>query len=84
MQETIFIPIIKNKLGYINKQLEKNAYLTGDHFAMADAYFFVTLLWAKNMNIELEDMREIQNYFAELIKRPSIEKSLDQEGIKIS
>ncbi len=82
MKDTIFIPIVKSKLNYVNKQLANHSYLAGNQFSMADAYLFVTLLWAKNMNIDQQDLPELQHYFAELLKRPSIKKSLEQEGIQ--
>ncbi|MBA2651955.1 MAG: glutathione transferase GstA [Tatlockia sp.] len=84
MQETIFIPMIKKKLSYLNQQLAKHSYLTGKHFALPDAYLFVMLLWAKNMKIDLDDLPEMKHYFAELATRPSITKSLNEEGIEIT
>ncbi len=81
MQDKLFIPMIKRKLGYLNIQLANQPYLTGIHFAMPDAYFFVILLWAKNMHIDLQGLTNLQPYFIELEKRPSIKKSLAEEGI---
>jgi glutathione S-transferase len=83
MQEKIFIPIIKSKLNYLHKQLAHHPYVTGNHFAMPEAYLFVMLLWAKNMKIDLQDLPKFQDYFAELQKRPSIKKSLEEEGIEL-
>lgn len=79
MQEQIFIPMIKRKFDYLNKQLANHPYLTGEHFAMPDAYLFVMLLWATNMKIDLPD--NLKQYFAKLHKRPAIKKSLEEEGL---
>lgn len=80
MKETIFIPIIKKKLDYIDKQLAKNNFLTGAHFAMPDAYLFVILSWASRMKIDLNEYAHLPAYFAELHKRPAIIKSLREEN----
>lgn len=79
MQEQIFIPMIKRKFDYLNNQLANHPYLTGEHFAMPDAYLFVMLLWATNMKIDLPG--NLKQYFAELHKRPAIKKSLEEEGL---
>ncbi|CDZ77128.1 Glutathione S-transferase GST-6.0 [Legionella massiliensis] len=84
LKESLFIPIIKTKLTKLNKQLGEHRYLSGDHFAMPDAYLFVMLLWAGRMNVDISDLPQLSAYFAELKNRPSIKKSLKEEGIELN
>jgi len=84
MKEKIFIPIIKTKLNYIDKQLAKNNFITGNHFTMPDAYLFVILLWASSMKIDIKGYAYLTPYFAELHKRPSIIKSLKEENLEVA
>ncbi|KTC85651.1 MULTISPECIES: glutathione transferase GstA [Legionella] len=84
LKETIFIPVIKKKFDYVDKHLAKNNFLTGDQFAMPDAYLFVILLWASNMKIDLNEYAHLRRYFAELQKRPAIIKSLREENIDLA
>jgi glutathione S-transferase len=83
VKEKIFIPLIKDKLAFIDKQLT-NSYLMGNEFTLADAYMFVMLLWALNFKIDLKTYAHLPNYFAELRKRASIKKSLEQEGLMMT
>ncbi|MBA2655602.1 MAG: glutathione transferase GstA [Tatlockia sp.] len=83
MDEQIFIPMILKKFKYLNTELGKHAYLVEDQFTMPDAYLFVMLLWAKNMNLDLGNLTHLKVYFAELVQRASIKKSLQEEGIEI-
>lgn len=79
IKEEIFIPNLKNKLSYTEKQLNKNQYLLGD-FTLADAYLFVVLTWLPFVNINLAEWPNLNRYFGELKKRESIQQSLKQEA----
>ncbi|KTD24805.1 glutathione S-transferase [Legionella lansingensis] len=83
IKDKIFIPLIKSKLSFIDKQL-KNQYLMGDHFTLADAYMFVMLLWAGSFKIDLKAWDRLPHYFATLNKRGSIVKSLKEETLEIA
>lgn len=81
LKDDLFIPLIKGKLGYINKQLEKNKYLSGDRFTLPDAYLFVMLLWTAHFKINLKEWSHVAKYFEELSSRKAIQKSLQDEGL---
>lgn len=81
LKDSIYTNIIKNKLGFLNDQLENNPYLMGDHFTLPDAYLFVMLLWAKKFKINLTEWNRFPDYSKTLQNRPSIIKSLEEEEI---
>lgn len=81
LKDDLFIPLIKKKLGFINKHLEKNRYLLGDTFTLPDAYLFVMLSWTVHFKINLNEWSHVAKYFAELEQRKSIQKSLREEGL---
>lgn len=81
IKESVYIPLIKTKLAYVNGQLEGKQYLAGDHFTLPDAYCFVILMWVKHFNISLADYPNLQAYFTRIGNHPSVQKSLTQEGI---
>ncbi|KTD07142.1 glutathione transferase GstA [Legionella jamestowniensis] len=83
MKEKVYIPLIKTKLGFIDKQL-KYPYLMGEQFTLPDAYMFVMLMWAKNYKIDLTRWDHLPRYFATLQKRPAIIKSLEEETLEIA
>lgn len=80
LKDDLFIPLIKGKLGFINKHLEKYKYLAGDKFTLPDAYFFVMLTWATHFKININQWSHVAKYFEDLKKRKSIQQSLKDEG----
>jgi len=78
---TLFIPMIKSKLNYINHELQDRKYLIGDHFTLPDAYLFVMLRWADSCKISLNEYPNLLSYQTELKVRSSIQKSLKEEGL---
>ncbi len=80
LKNDIFKPALKNKLSYVEKNL-KNQFLLGEHFTLADAYLFVILSWLPHFKIDLNEWPQLSRYFTELQQRPTIKKSLTEEGI---
>jgi glutathione S-transferase len=80
-KEQVFLPLLKKKFNYVDQSLEDKRFLLGEHFTLPDAYMFVMLRWAQGFNFHLSDWENITRYFAELNQRPSIKKSLNEEGL---
>lgn len=80
LKNALFKPALKNKLLYVENNL-KNKFLLGDHFTLADAYLFVILSWLPHFKIDLNEWPQLSHYFTELQQRPSVQKSLKEEGI---
>lgn len=80
LKATIFRPILKNKLAYIEQHLSKNEYLVGHTFTLPDAYLFVILRWMPSLQINLQDYPKVSKFFEKLQQHPSIAKSLAQEA----
>lgn len=81
LKKDVFIPIIKNKLNYVNQHLQNHQYLIGDQFTLPDAYLFVMLKWTSYFNIDLNEWDNLSRYFKTLGQRNSIQLSLKEEGI---
>jgi len=64
VKESVFIPAIKNKLGFVDKQLATNPYLAGTQYSLADGYLFVILTWLRHFKIDTADWSHIEKYFA--------------------
>lgn len=80
-RDDVFIPLIKKKLMFVDAHLEHHTYLLGKAFTLPDAYLFVMLLWTGYCKIELQPWPRLAQYFNTLKTRPSIQKSLIDEGI---
>jgi glutathione S-transferase len=69
---------IAKRFAYVEKAMT-GPFLMGEHFNAADAYFFVMLLWARNMKIE--PGAKIDEYFKRVIARPAVQAALRAEGL---
>lgn len=83
VKEQVLIPAFKNKLNFVEKHLTTHAYLAGEHFTLPDAYFFVMLSWLPKLKLDIHEWSAIASYYAKLKLRPSIAKSLLDEGFEI-
>lgn len=80
-KDKIFIPNLLSKFKFVDKQLQSHAYLTGKNFTLPDAYLFVMIAWAGNFKFNLSEWPNVSRYFGELLQRPAIKKSLQEEGL---
>lgn len=81
MKNEIFMPMIESKMNFIEKNLEGSKYLMKDKFTLPDAYLFVILTWLFHFKFNFKDYPNVSWYFNELKKRPSIVKSMQEEGL---
>ncbi|OGT30761.1 MAG: glutathione transferase GstA [Gammaproteobacteria bacterium RIFCSPHIGHO2_12_FULL_35_23] len=82
MKETVFIPLLRNKLVFINDHLINKNYLLNDQFTLPDAYLFVVLRWVATFKIDLAKFENLSRYVTVLANRESIVLSLQEEGLK--
>ena len=72
------------QLNFLNKSIADNEFLNQE-FSIADAYLFVVLTWIQFLGrdtLYLKNYPNIKNYYNNLLKRPSIVKALNEEGLK--
>ncbi|CAM4385330.1 MAG: Glutathione S-transferase GST-6.0 [Legionellaceae bacterium] len=81
IKKDIFKPILDKKLKFIEQQLQQNTYLLGNEFSLPDAYLFVILQWLPRLGIETNQYPAINHYQTKLKQRPSIQQSLQEEGL---
>ena len=80
MKDTITFPVIKARITYVDKKL-KGPFLMGNDFTLPDAYLFVILNWMLFFKFDLAEWPNLNKYFAHLKKHPSVQKSLEEEGL---
>lgn len=69
-----------SRIGFAAKQLEKNRYLMGDTFTVADAYLFTILRWAPDI-IDLSSWPALKSYQNRIESRPAVYETLIGEGL---
>lgn len=80
VRDRIFIPILKNKLSYIDQAIANQKYLLGDNFSLPDAYLFVVLRWLPAFDIVLSEYDNLCLFFNNIKDRPSVAKALQEEN----
>jgi glutathione S-transferase len=68
------------RLNIAARQLEKNRYLMGDTFTVADAYLFTILRWAPGI-IDLSPWPALKSYKDRIEGRPAVYQTLVGEGL---
>lgn len=81
IKENLVIPLIKDKLNFVDKSLQHKKFLLGENFTLPDAYLFVVLSWTFYFKINLEEWSNLNKYFNQLKERPSVQKSLSEENL---
>ena len=81
VKATVFAVNLKAKLAFVNTAIALKEYLVNEQFTLADAYLFVILSWMPHLGIDLSEYTNLDRYFKALKTRPSIAKSLKDEGL---
>jgi glutathione S-transferase len=72
---------LDRRFAYAAKRLAAHPYLIDDTFSVADGYLFVTLRWAKALEIDLSAYPSLEAYRERMNQRPAVLAALKQEGI---
>ena len=72
---------LASRFQWIDGQLAGKAYLTGEHFSVADAYLFTVTNWAKPMNIDLSAYPNLVAMRDRVAARPAVQEAMKAEGL---
>jgi glutathione S-transferase len=75
------IAALGNRFAYVAKTLEKQPYLMGNDFSVADAYLFVLLNWTGLHKVDLGQWPALQQFQARVGARPAVQATLQAEGL---
>ncbi len=77
--------IVLGKLGerydYLAKHLEKQPYLMGQNFSVADGYLFTLLNWTNFLKIDLGKWPVLKAYYDRVAARPKVQEAMKAEGL---
>lgn len=71
---------LAQRFGEISPLLEKQDYLMGDRFGVADAYLFTVLGWSKYFHFDLNQWPGIAKFVERVGARPAVAEALDVEA----
>jgi glutathione S-transferase len=75
------VQALGNRFGYLAQTLEKQPYLMGNEFTIADAYLFVVLNWTNLHKVDLGPWPALQQFQARVAARPAVQATLKAEGL---
>jgi len=77
----VFRDKLASRYRWVNSELEGREWLAGDHFTVADAYFFTVTRWAQPLNIDLSGVPNVQAHHERVRARPAVQEALRAEGL---
>jgi glutathione S-transferase len=72
---------IRNYFNYLDTNLVNKEYLMGNQFTVADAYCFVVVGWAMELNIPMTPYPRLVGYLERINQRPAVQRVLRTEGL---
>ncbi len=72
---------LANRFNQLAATLEKQPWLMGEQFSVADAYLFTVLNWSKWVKFDLTPWPALGAYQARVAARPGVQKALKKEGL---
>jgi glutathione S-transferase len=71
---------LRRKYEWVDSKLASSPYLSGDTFTAADAYLFTVTRWAKNTQVDLSGLNNVQAFMDRVLARPAVQAALDAEA----
>jgi glutathione S-transferase len=74
--------VVAGKLDWLEGKLaDGRAFLTGDHFTIADAYAFVVTNWSDMTGIALDRWPHLMGFMGRVAARPAVQQVMKAEGL---
>lgn len=73
--------LFEKKMNILSTQLQKNNYLMGSQFTVADAYLFTVLNWTKHLQLDLTPWPSLLGFMERMQTRPAVATALKEEGL---
>ena len=71
---------LRDRLVWVDGQLEGKSYLMGEDFSVADGYLYTVTNWAQPMNIDLAGLDRLAAYRERVAARPAVQQARRTEG----
>lgn len=75
--------ILKQKLTWVDTQLNGRTHLTGDAFTIADAYLHVLASWTRPIELDVSDLAHLAAFQIRVSARPSVREAKLAEGLPV-
>jgi glutathione S-transferase len=72
---------VAKRLKLIDEHLAGKEYMMGDAFTALDAYLVTVLNWCPMLHVDLSSYQNIGSYLKKMYARPSVQKTMQHEGL---
>lgn len=72
---------LRQRFEWVNTELARNTFLTGDAFTVADAYLFTISNWATHVGLNFDGLQHLLAYRDRVGSRPAVQAALRAEGL---
>ena len=79
--KAVFKSKIRDRLTWVDGQLEGCDYLMGERFCVADAYLFTVTNWSAPVGVDVADLKNLAAYRARVGARPAVQEAMQAEGL---
>jgi glutathione S-transferase len=79
--KAIYRTKVKDRLTWVDQQLEGKSYLMGEDFTVADPYLFTVVGWGKHVGVDIADLKNLSAYVARVAARPAVQEAMKAEGL---
>lgn len=72
---------LDKRLGFINQAMDKNTFVMGSQYTLADPYLFTMMTWVKKLGIDVSAFGALQAHYETIRQRPATDAALKAEGL---
>ena len=72
---------LMKRFDFVAKHLEKNHFLMGTQYTVADGYLFTVMTWAERMKVDLARWPSLMGFLERMKNRPATHAAMKAEGL---
>lgn len=80
--KAIFRDKIRQRLAWVDGQLEGRDYLLGERFSVADAYLYTVAGWCGAVGVDIAGLDRLDAFMQRMAQRPAVREARAAEGLK--
>jgi glutathione S-transferase len=74
---------LAQRYGFVEKELAKKPFLTGDSFSVTDAYLFTVTRWANAVKLDMTALPHVVEFMKRVGARPAVKEAMTVEGLPL-
>lgn len=78
--KALFKPKLMSRYKHLDNELANKDYLTGENFTVADCYLFTVTRWAKRLEMDMSEFKNVEAYMKRVGDRPGVQAALATEN----